>query len=321
MIVRRSWQRKITMLLVVLMTVLMSLPLDAHADSGDGNGSGSGNGSGGGGGPAVPLYMDWSYPRDGETGISLNPIIQCKFSHNVAHIQVQKRNKTLFSLSKEDGTDVPVRTFTVDAQIEFDKRQYIYLSPNDPLEENTKYIVTVKEGVQAKNGMATDKEHRFSFMTGSSQYSVPVLVEHETKGTVEEQGTGAAASEKKEPAGEQKSSGNLADSTQNASRPEVQQKDATPMPAQAEEAAPKAPELAPPEQDPVPQTQPESVPDHTEQVTKGQEGVSSRIAWMFLSAIMLLALIFSTAIRKKWGGSPKLPPLILTEPKDRYIRR
>lgn len=136
-----------------------------------------GEGDGGGGGPAVPLYMDWSYPADGERGVSVTPVIQCKFSHNVAQYEVKKRNATLFSLTKADGTAVPFKVYIADAQLEFDKRQYIYLTPVRPLETNTTYIVSVKEGIQAKNGMVTEEPQSFRFTTG--RITVPLAAEAE----------------------------------------------------------------------------------------------------------------------------------------------
>lgn len=138
---------------------------------------GAGEGSGGGGGPAVPLEMDWSFPQNGETNVSLTPIIQCKFSHNVAHTSVQRRNKTLFSVQKKDGTPVAAEVYMVDAQIEFSKRQYAYLIPKAPLAPHTTYVVHVAEGVQAKNGMATERAQSFSFTTGGTSDTVPLMID------------------------------------------------------------------------------------------------------------------------------------------------
>lgn len=124
-----------------------------------------GEGDGGGGGPAVTLQMDWSYPANGERNVSVTPIIQCKYSHNVAQYNVIKRNATLFSMAKLDGTHVDTNVYAADSQLEFDKRQYIYIEPVKPLEYNTTYIVTVKEGIQAKNSMATGRDQSFQFTT------------------------------------------------------------------------------------------------------------------------------------------------------------
>ncbi len=128
-----------------------------------------GDGEGGGGGSSVPLRMDWSYPADGENNVSVTPIIQCKFSHNVAHNAVIEKNTALFSLAKLDGTKIDANVYVADIQLEFDKRQYIYMQPVSPLEQNTTYVVTAKKGIQAKNGMVTEKDQSFQFTTGSQK--------------------------------------------------------------------------------------------------------------------------------------------------------
>lgn len=65
--------------------------------------------------------MDWSYPADGASGVSVTPVIQCKFSHNVAQYNVSDRNKTLITLKKADGTNVDITVFVADAQLQFDQ--------------------------------------------------------------------------------------------------------------------------------------------------------------------------------------------------------
>ena len=141
-----------------------------------------GEGDGGGGGPSVPLEMDWSFPANGETGVSIYTVIQCKFSHNVAHFDVAPRNAGKFLLTREDGTQVEAEVYQVDAEMEFDKRQYVYLYPKNELEEYTTYIVTAEEGVQAKNGMATEQTQSFRFTTGSrNAVSVAVATPKPTK--------------------------------------------------------------------------------------------------------------------------------------------
>ncbi|MEG1500595.1 MAG: Ig-like domain-containing protein [Clostridiales bacterium] len=145
-------------LLFGLFTFLLFFPANALAAQ---------DGSGGGGGPAIPLFMDWSLPGNGQKNVGLQPIIQCKYSHNVAQHTVKDRNISLLSLQKKDGAIIPAQIFTADAQIEFDKRQYIYLTPREPLDEFTEYKVVSKQGVQAKNGMATEEDQIFSFTTGS----------------------------------------------------------------------------------------------------------------------------------------------------------
>ena len=164
---KRRRRRRGSILLFVVLTAALLCP-SAFA---------AGDGSGGGGGAVIPLYMDWSYPADGASGVSVAPVIQCKFSHNVAQYNVADRNKTLITLKKADGTNVDITVFVADAQLQFDKRQFLYVSPVKPLSYGTKYILTLHEGIQAKNNMATDEEQTVTFTTeyGRSSFNAPLV--------------------------------------------------------------------------------------------------------------------------------------------------
>ena len=70
----------------------------------------TGDGSGGGAGAAVPLYMDWSYPADGASNVSVTPVIHCKFSHNVAQTNVSEKQDAGHS-KDEDGREVDITVF------------------------------------------------------------------------------------------------------------------------------------------------------------------------------------------------------------------
>jgi hypothetical protein len=147
-----------------------------------------GDGSGGGGGASIPLYMNWSYPSNGQTGVSVNPVIQCKFTHNVSNSNVVERNKTKVQLCDSDGNNVDITVFTADIQIEFEKRQFIYVSPVKQLEYGTKYILTLKEGIQAKNNMATDSDQTIEFTTENarSSFNVPLVTAPVTNEIIEQ---------------------------------------------------------------------------------------------------------------------------------------
>lgn len=161
----------------------------------------AGDGSGGGAGAIVPLYMDWSYPADGASDVSVTPVIQCKFSHNVAQYNVADRNKTLITLKEADGTNVDITVFVADAQLQFDKRQFLYVSPVKPLSYGTKYILTIHEGIQAKNNMATDEEQTVTFTTeyGRSSFNTPLVTPPVSNDFAEaenrDEGSGSTAAE------------------------------------------------------------------------------------------------------------------------------
>ena len=130
-----------------------------------------------------PLYMDWSYPADGASNVSVTPVIHCKFSHNVAQTNVSERNKTLVTLEDENGKEVDITVFMADSQIQFDKRQFIYVSPVRPLNYGTTYTLYLHEGIQAKNNMATDEVQTITFTTeyGRSSFNAPLVTPPVTK--------------------------------------------------------------------------------------------------------------------------------------------
>jgi hypothetical protein len=155
----RSFMSKFSTVFLIMLLMISCFAVPAY-------GAGGGDGSGGGGGAAVPLWMDWCYPANGETNVSTTVVIQCKYSHNVAQSAVSQRNIKQFSLTKKsDGTPVEIDVYTADSQVEFDKRQYIYVRPVQPLENGTTYRLLAKEGVQAKNGMVTASDQSFEFTT------------------------------------------------------------------------------------------------------------------------------------------------------------
>ncbi len=158
---------KITACILLTVTIIL-VPFASFA---------AGDGTGGGKGAVVPLYMDWSYPADGASGVSVTPVIQCKFSHNVAQYNVRDRNKTLVELTEDGGGKVDINVFMADAQLYFDKRQFIYVSPVKPLKYGTGYTLTLKEGIQAKNNMATDEDQSIHFVTGygRSDFNAPLV--------------------------------------------------------------------------------------------------------------------------------------------------
>lgn len=157
----------------------------------------TGDGSGGGAGAVVPLYMDWSYPADGASNVSVTPVIHCKFSHNVAQTNVSERNKTLVTLKDEDGREVDITVFMADSQIQFDKRQFIYVSPVKPLDYGTTYTLYLHEGIQAKNNMATDEVQTITFTTeyGRSSFNAPLVTPPVSNELTEEETETAGSAE------------------------------------------------------------------------------------------------------------------------------
>lgn len=156
----------------VLSTVVLAAP--AWAEAGDG--------SGGGGGADVPFAIQSSYPANGATGVSQNPgDLWIRFTHNVADPAVSDHNASLVSLVAEDGSVVSATAWCYDAQIDFDQRQYIYITPLEQLKSQTTYSIVASTGIMARNGIhQTTSTERVTFVTGGS-----VSAEEPSSGTPE----------------------------------------------------------------------------------------------------------------------------------------
>lgn len=129
-----------------------------------------GDGSGGGGGVDVPFEIQASYPANGAAGVSQNPgDMWIRFTHNVADPSVSQHNASLVYLVSEDGSTVSAKSWCFDAQINFDQRQYIYITPQERLKPQTTYTIVVSAGIVARNGIhQTSSTERISFTTGGT---------------------------------------------------------------------------------------------------------------------------------------------------------
>ena len=147
--------------LAVLACALLVLPAMAE---GDGDGSGGGKG--------VPLGLASSNPADGQKDVPVKGDIQLTFNKNVIFLGIREANKTCFSLSAADGSQVPIEVIMADDQLEFEKRRDIALRPLEELKPGTAYVVRISPQLQAKNGTSLDHEVRVNFVTAGKAAAV-----------------------------------------------------------------------------------------------------------------------------------------------------
>jgi len=93
-----------------------------------------------------PLLFVSSSPRNGETGVSLNPRIRTTFSLNVASEVAHNRSQIrLF----RGSTRVPI---IVSARSGFTNRRNLFIRPRNPLLPDTEYRLVLLPGLRARNG-------------------------------------------------------------------------------------------------------------------------------------------------------------------------
>lgn len=147
--------------LAVLACALLVLPAMAE---GDGDGSGGGKG--------VPLGLTSSNPADGQKDVPVKGDIQLTFNKNVIFLGIRDANKTCFSLSAADGSQVPIEVIMADDQLEFEKRRDIALRPLEELKPGTAYVVRISPQLQAKNGSSLGHEVTVNFVTAGKAAAV-----------------------------------------------------------------------------------------------------------------------------------------------------
>lgn len=161
-------------LLIAAVISMLALPSLALAAGGNGSGGGDGSGGRNDGGNNVPTLVA-SNPADGSSvSIDAANDIWLQFSNNVAEPTVSADNIAKVHLQKEDGTNVAVTVNIADTQVEPDKRQYIYITPDDALEPGQTYVIVADAGITAKNGNATKEGSRVTFtIEGSADAATP----------------------------------------------------------------------------------------------------------------------------------------------------
>jgi hypothetical protein len=114
-------------------------------------GDGSGGGTGSGGNNAEPLTLVSSTPASGSTDVATSTVISLEFSKNVAYATVKEGNIKAVTLWT-GGTQVPAEVTMADDQIQPDQRNFISVTPKEPLKEGTEYRVKVDTSLTSKSG-------------------------------------------------------------------------------------------------------------------------------------------------------------------------
>ena len=104
-----------------------------------------------------------SNPADGAT-VDVVDVgeIYVQFTNNVAESTVADGNIALIHLQKADGTAVAATVSVVDTQVDRDKRQFIYITPDAALTAG-EYRIVIDAGVTAKNGTSATEGATISF--------------------------------------------------------------------------------------------------------------------------------------------------------------
>ncbi|MBU4439327.1 MAG: Ig-like domain-containing protein [Firmicutes bacterium] len=123
-----------------------------------------GSGDGSGGGSTEPLTLVTATPVDNATDIPVDSAITLEFSKNIAYATVRDGNIKAVTLWA--GADpIPANVTMADDQLQPDLRDFITLTPTEPLKEGTVYTVKVDTTLVSKSGAVLTTPAKISFTT------------------------------------------------------------------------------------------------------------------------------------------------------------
>lgn len=179
--------RKLSVLfltLLITLSVIWGSTGSAFAAGGDGSGGGSGSG----GNSAEPLTLVSVTPASGTTDVAPNTSITLEFSKNIAYATVRDGNIKAVSLWSE-GTQVPAEVAMADDQVQPELKNFITITPKEPLKEKTEYAVKVDTTLTSKsgNGLTVPIELKFTTSGSNTATDATENLEENSKPSVETQ--------------------------------------------------------------------------------------------------------------------------------------
>lgn len=182
---RKRMLRPILSLLLVFLLAL-SLWCSVLAAGGDGTGGGSGSGTGSGqttivdtpavtttdpgsgdgtgGGKDDPLALASANPAVNATDIPVGSPFTLEFNKNIAYVTVREGNLKAVTLWESDA-QVPVDVTMADDQLEPNLRNFVTITPKEPLKEGTTYTLKVDNTLVAKSGAVLTAPLEMTFTT------------------------------------------------------------------------------------------------------------------------------------------------------------
>ena len=128
--------------------VLLSSAVPVFAEGGDGSGGGEG----------VPLQLAESSVSNGAKNVDPNVRIVLTFNKNVVNFKVRDENVKCFSVADSSGKDFPITVEMGDDQVDPSIKRIVTIVPQSPYTAGETYVLTVRAGLRAKNGVSVLEE-------------------------------------------------------------------------------------------------------------------------------------------------------------------
>lgn len=133
-------------------------PTDTTTDPGTGDGTG--------GGKEEPLALASANPDLTAGNIPVDSPLTLEFNKNIAYVTVRDGNLKAFTLW-EGSAQVPAEVTMADDQLKPDLRNFVIITPKEPLKEGTDYTVKVDNTLVAKSGAVLAAPLEMTFTAGA----------------------------------------------------------------------------------------------------------------------------------------------------------
>ena len=115
------------------------------------------------------LTLTSSTVVDGDTNLSVHPVIELQFSGKVDDITVLSQNKDCFHLQDENGSVLTLQVLFPDVQVQTRLVNHVFLVPKDSLQPGASYTLTIDRSLMDKKEHTLDRSYQIGFTTGTDE--------------------------------------------------------------------------------------------------------------------------------------------------------
>lgn len=116
-----------------------------------------------------PLSLTSSTVVDGDTNLSIHPVIELQFSGKVDDLTVVSQNKDCFHLQDTTGMVVPLQVIFPDVQVQTRLVNHIFLVPAQELLPGATYTLTIDSTLSDKKSHTLVQSYPITFTTGTDE--------------------------------------------------------------------------------------------------------------------------------------------------------
>lgn len=115
------------------------------------------------------LTLTSSTVVDGDTNLSVRPVIELEFSGKVDELTLVSQNKDCFHLQDASGAVQSLEVIFPDVQVQTRFMNHVFLRPEKELLPGATYTLTIDQNILDKKGNLLGRSYRMSFTIGTDE--------------------------------------------------------------------------------------------------------------------------------------------------------